>query len=90
MCTIHRYLWENKSSEQYIVQIEIQEQHYVQFIQFLVIILQSAKLDSSPMLEARKIKVSYFCHVSFIKMLISCLLKSIVFIKYFESDFLEK
>ena len=55
MCTIHRYLWENKSSEQYIVQIEIQEQHYVQFIQFLVIILQSAKLDGSPMPEARKI-----------------------------------
>ena len=32
----------------------------------------------------------YICHVSFQKMLISCLLKSIVLIKYFESDFLEK
>jgi hypothetical protein len=32
----------------------------------------------------------YFCHVSYMKMSISCLLKSIVFIKYFESDFLEK
>jgi len=28
--------------------------------------------------------------VSFMKMPISCLLKSIVFMKYFESDFLEK
>jgi hypothetical protein len=32
----------------------------------------------------------YICHVSFQKMLISCLLKYIVLIKYFESDFLEK
>ena len=41
---------------------------------------------------------NYFCHVSFMKMSISCLygsselgsLLSIVFIKYFKSDFLEK
>ena len=33
---------------------------------------------------------NYCCHVSFMKMSISCLLKSIVTIKYFESDFLEK
>jgi hypothetical protein len=41
---------------------------------------------------------NYFCHVSFMKLSISCLygsselgsLLSIVFIKYFESDFLEK
>ena len=33
---------------------------------------------------------AYFCHVSFMKMPISCLLKSIVLMKYFESDFLEK
>jgi len=33
---------------------------------------------------------TYLCQMSFMKMLISCLLKSIVSIKYFESDFLEK
>jgi hypothetical protein len=41
-------------------------------------------LKSHPMLPA------YFCHVPFMKMSTSCLLKSMVFIKYFESDFLEK
>jgi hypothetical protein len=33
---------------------------------------------------------AYFCHVSFVKMPILCLLKSIVLMMYFESDFLEK
>jgi hypothetical protein len=33
---------------------------------------------------------TYFCHVSFMKMLITCLWKSIVFIQYLESDIVEK
>jgi len=41
-------------------------------------------LKSYPMLPA------YFSHMPFMKMLTSCLLKSMVFIKYFESDFLVK
>ena len=41
-------------------------------------------LNSSPMLPA------YFCHVPFMKISTSCLLNSMLFIKYFESDFLEK
>ena len=41
-------------------------------------------LKSHPMLPA------HFCHVPFMKKSISCLLKSMVFIEYFESDFLEK
>ena len=33
---------------------------------------------------------TYFCHVPFMKISTSCLLNAMVFIKYFESDFLEK
>ena len=33
---------------------------------------------------------AYVCHVPFMKISTSCLLNSMVFIKYFDSDFLEK
>jgi hypothetical protein len=58
------------------------------WLQFLVGQKRSSSslviLKSHPMLPA------YFCRVPFMKMLTSCLLKSMIFIKYFESDFLEK
>jgi hypothetical protein len=41
-------------------------------------------------LKSRPMSLAYFCHMSFMKKFIQCLLKSIIFIKYFESDFLEK
>ena len=33
---------------------------------------------------------TYFCHEPFMKIVISCLLKSVLSMKYFESDSLEK
>jgi hypothetical protein len=41
-------------------------------------------------LKSRPMSPAYFCNVSFMKMLISCLLKSIISIKYLESGFLER
>jgi hypothetical protein len=51
---------------------------------------QKRSSSSLVILKSRPMLPVYFCHVPFMKMSTSCLLKSMVFIKYFESDFLEK
>ena len=47
--------------------------------------------EAGLMLEGEVVALpAYFCHVPFMKISTLCLLNSMLFIKYFESDFLEK
>jgi len=59
-------------------------------VDFTFLLVKSEVQSRLVILKSRLMLPAYFCHMSFMKMLISCLLKSIVFIKYFESHFLEK
>ena len=53
-------------------------------------VVQKRSLSCLVISNSHPMSLTFFCHVSFMKMLISCLLKSSVFIRYFESDIFVK